>query len=396
TPRTATWLWPGPRFWIWRPATLRDRSSIVVAPERWICCWVWALIEKGTSWRFTSRLVAVTTISWSPCACGVWLSCAKAGVAEARASSDTAASDAVRRLAMERFMEFPLLYFGDRIDRAPESRQWSVTEPQQSGSGLWQVRHRNCCRPAGADCPRPYPPIARHSWATDTDDNEGMPAMTYRFDRRQVLLGGAAATGALALGGCAVVPRSDAGNARTLYDRISQAMLRGSPEMATGLGLDTGANADLRARLGPSGPEGKMGAYKPLVEQLPALRRMDGGGINGREKAFLDTILWLGERVEEVSQTPYGTFDGYPVPYVLSQLTGSYQSVPDFLDSQHKIETHADAEAYVSRLEAFARNVDLEVAQARADAGRGVVPPDFIIDKTIIQTRALREQHGEG
>ena len=33
--------------------------------------------------------------------------------------------------------------------------------------------------------------------------------------------------------------------------------------------------------------------------------------------------------------------------------------------------------------------------QARADAGRGVVPPDFIIDKTITQTRALREQHGE-
>ena len=80
---------------------------------------------------------------------------------------------------------------------------------------------------------------------------------------------------------------------------------------------------------------------------------------------------------------------------MISQLTGSYQSVPDFLDSQHKIETRADAEAYVSRLEAFARNVDLEVEQARADAGRGVVPPDFILDKTITQTRALRGQHGE-
>ena len=85
------------------------------------------------------------------------------------------------------------------------------------------------------------------------------------------------------------------------------------------------------------------------------------------------------------------TFGGYnPVPYVLSQLTGSYQSVPDFLDSQHKIETRADAEAYVARLEAFARNVDLEVEHARADAGRGVVPPDFILDKALTQTRALR------
>jgi len=215
------------------------------------------------------------------------------------------------------------------------------------------------------------------------------------FDRRQFLFCSAAATGALALSGCAVVPRSGAGDGRMLYDRIFQASLRASPELATGLGLDTGANADLRGKLSSSGPAGKMGGYGPLVAELPALRRMAAGGMTGRDKAFLDSALWLGERVEEVSRTPWGTFDGYPVPYVLSQLTGSYQSVPDFLDSQHKVDTRADAEAYISRLEAFARNVDLEVEHARADAGRGVVPPDFILDKTITQTRALRGQSGE-
>ena len=216
-----------------------------------------------------------------------------------------------------------------------------------------------------------------------------------RFDRRQFLLGSAAATGMLALGGCAVVPRSGADDARQLYDRIFQAMLRESPELATGLGLDMGANADLRSKLSLSGPASKMGPYRSLVAQLPALRRMAGGGLAGRDKAFLDSVLWLGERVEEAARTPWGTFDGYPVPYVISQLTGSYQSVPDFLDSQHKVETRADAEAYISRLEAFARNVDLEVEHARADAGRGVVPPDFVLDKTLTQTRALRSQTGE-
>src|SRR5690349_24867963 len=107
--------------------------------------------------------------------------------------------------------------------------------------------------------------------------------MMMRFNRRQFLLGSAAATGVLALGGCAVVPRSEAGDARQLYDRIFQAMLRESPELATGLGLDTGANADLRGKLSPSGPASKMGAYRPLVGQLPALRRMAGGGIQGRD-----------------------------------------------------------------------------------------------------------------
>ena len=41
------------------------------------------------------------------------------------------------------------------------------------------------------------------------------------------------------------------------------------------------------------------------------------------------------------------------------------------------------------------RNVDLEVEQARADAGRGVVPPAFILDKTLTQTRTLRAERGE-
>jgi hypothetical protein len=42
---------------------LRERSSIVLDPERSISSWVWALIEKGTSWTVDARLVAVTTIS---------------------------------------------------------------------------------------------------------------------------------------------------------------------------------------------------------------------------------------------------------------------------------------------------------------------------------------------
>ena len=46
-----------------RPATLRDRSSMVTAPVRWMSSSVWALIENGTSWMVWSRFVAVTITS---------------------------------------------------------------------------------------------------------------------------------------------------------------------------------------------------------------------------------------------------------------------------------------------------------------------------------------------
>ncbi|MGQ0559396.1 MAG: DUF885 domain-containing protein, partial [Sphingosinicella sp.] len=119
--------------------------------------------------------------------------------------------------------------------------------------------------------------------------------------------------------------------------------------------------------------------------------------LHGRERAWLDTILWLGERIEETSTFAYGGIGGYsyPMPYVLTQLSGSYQGVPDFLDSQHRIDTSDDAEAYVSRLQDFARNVGSEIERARADAGRGVVPPAFILDKALTQTRTLRADGGQ-
>jgi len=218
------------------------------------------------------------------------------------------------------------------------------------------------------------------------------------IDRRDFLLS-SAALGALALAGPLAAQRgSPAAAARALYDEIFEAMLRTAPEIATGLGLDTGARAGLKRRLSDVSPAGRMGPYQPLVERLPRLRAIARVGLSGQERAWLDTVIWLGERVSDVATIPYGGMGGsynYPIPYVLSQLTGAYQSVPDFIDSQHQIATAADAEAYLARLDAFAEVIDQEVARSRADAGRGVIPPAYIIDKTITQTRALRAQSGE-
>lgn len=213
------------------------------------------------------------------------------------------------------------------------------------------------------------------------------------LDRRQFLLG-SAATGALALAGCntAGTARTPSARARALYDEIFNAMLEASPETATGLGLDTGARAHLKRRLSDESRAGKMGSYRPMIEALPRLRRIDRAALAGQERAWLDTVTWVAERVAAFEPVPYGGVGGYsyPIPYVLTQLTGSYQEVPDFLDSQHKIESREDADAYVARLQDFGRNIDFEVDHARSDAGRGVVPPAYIIDKALAQTRSLR------
>jgi uncharacterized protein (DUF885 family) len=68
--------------------------------------------------------------------------------------------------------------------------------------------------------------------------------------------------------------------------------------------------------------------------------------------------------------------------------------VPSFLDTQHKIETAVDAEAYLARLDAFPRLIDQEVTLAGADAARGIMPPGFILEKALRQTRTALGQRG--
>ena len=48
----------------------------------------------------------------------------------------------------------------------------------------------------------------------------------------------------------------------------------------------------------------------------------------------------------------------------------------------------AGADAFLSRLDAFAGVLDGGTAKIREDAGLGVIPPDFIIDRMLPQIRS--------
>jgi uncharacterized protein (DUF885 family) len=97
----------------------------------------------------------------------------------------------------------------------------------------------------------------------------------------------------------------------------------------------------------------------------------------------------LGNRAALASRFDYGE-PGVGNPYRVCQMFGAYVSVPDFLDSKHPLGGVGDVDAYIERIAAFARVLDGETASVREDAGRGVVPPDFVLDRTLAQLRALR------
>ena len=212
------------------------------------------------------------------------------------------------------------------------------------------------------------------------------------FNRRQMLFG---AAGAMAL---TAAPRALAqGTApqaeqrlNTMLEAFYQEVLDARPELVTRLGLDTGARAAAKSQLSPASAEAMARDRARTADQLTRLETLPREELTGLAAVNYDAVHYgLATRAASNRLFAYGG-DGPGSPYVLSQLNGAYQDVPDFLGSQHVIETRADAEAYLARLEAFATVLDQETELARAEAAMGVVPPDFVIERALTQMNGLK------
>lgn len=178
-----------------------------------------------------------------------------------------------------------------------------------------------------------------------------------------------------------------------LFDTFFNAQVDETPEQATSLGLDKGARAALKGQLTSRSAAEKARRLAETRDRLAALRAVPRARLNAASQINYDTVAYqLSTAIDGSSRFTFGDAGGRYAPYVISQLTGSYQQVPDFLDGQHKITDAADADAYLSRLDAFARVMDEDLDRCRSDVARGVVPPDFTCDLTLGQMKALRNQ----
>lgn len=208
------------------------------------------------------------------------------------------------------------------------------------------------------------------------------------IDRRTVLKAGAAA-GALAATPGWAKPADPHTELNALFDRMFDEGLQLGPEGATRLGLDKGANAGLRAKLSDPGEAGRAAARALTTRQLADLGRIDRAALSPADQLNYDVVLYTRRSAKAVQAFDFGGSAYGPTPYVISQQSGAYQSTPDFLDTNHPVESASDADAYLSRLSAFAGQLDANTDRLRHDVALGVVPPDYILDKTIAQMVAL-------
>lgn len=226
------------------------------------------------------------------------------------------------------------------------------------------------------------------------------------FDRRSLLLSAAALLAGPAGPAGAAPPGgargSGPGPAAVADPRLAAALdamvsenLEARPESATQLGLDVGARSGLRARLTDESPEGRAARRALTRAQTERLEAFQPAALGPDDRLNVEVLLYGLRSAARVQAFDFGGASYGASPYVVSQLTGSYQSTPDFLDTKHPIKTAADAEAYLLRLEAFAGQLDANTEQMERDAGKGVLPPDFLMDVTLSQLEKTEVPPGE-
>lgn len=73
--------------------------------------------------------------------------------------------------------------------------------------------------------------------------------------------------------------------------------------------------------------------------------------------------------------------------YVFDQMNGPQSQMPAFLINIHRIDSKADAEAYVSRLNGLGAAIDQHIARAKANAAAGLMPPKWVYPYVIADAR---------
>ena len=215
------------------------------------------------------------------------------------------------------------------------------------------------------------------------------------MDRRTFIVTSSATALAASTGSAfaAVKPVGDAGLNATLdaafYDGVAK-----SPETATALGLDKGANAALKSRLSPETRAWRMKRHAEIKRWAAKVRSISPASLGQGGKRNRDLALYQFEQ-RTIALDRFG-IGSVQRPYRIFQQGGTYFETPDFLNSQHTIETASDAEAYLSRLSAFARSLDEESVEQKAEARRGFIAPGWSIDLTLGQMNKLRGQQAEG
>jgi uncharacterized protein (DUF885 family) len=217
--------------------------------------------------------------------------------------------------------------------------------------------------------------------------------MSYQqLTRRDLLAFSALAAASVTVPAWAADSSADAQEQKAL-DGITKQWLRDFPEAATGLGVDKGARAALKSQLTDRSAAGQAAIAEHLRAGLARLAPLKLDALSPVMRTNVEVVQAAFQLGLDGFAFPYGdvAVGGYRnAPYVVIQNVGAFLDTPKLLDSDHRIEAPADADAYLARMEAYAGQLNGETGRLQAARGQGVIAPDFLLDKALKQLDIAR------
>ncbi|HEY3883978.1 MAG TPA: DUF885 domain-containing protein, partial [Vicinamibacterales bacterium] len=177
-------------------------------------------------------------------------------------------------------------------------------------------------------------------------------------------------------------------DALKLLNGIADNLLKLQPEAATSLGLDTGPRAALRSQLADRSAEGERQIAQRVEADLARVNALNTDALSHSVRTSIDVVRSAYTTALEGFALPHGdvAVGGWRnTPYVVIQNVGAYLDVPRFLESDHPITNGIDAEAYLARMQSYAKQLDGELERMKAARAAALIPPAFLIDKTLTQ-----------
>lgn len=116
-----------------------------------------------------------------------------------------------------------------------------------------------------------------------------------------------------------------------------------------------------------------------LDRQIEILHSYDRASMTEEEKVSYDILDWFVTNQQEGNRR--FMFHSYP----LNPTAGLQTFLPDFMINTHQINNRGDAENYIARLSKFGTFFDQVLEGLKLREQRGIIPPRFVIQKTLAQ-----------
>ena len=214
-----------------------------------------------------------------------------------------------------------------------------------------------------------------------------------RTNRRDLLIGAGATAALSALPARAFAPSTEEQKAQALIDRVAEQLLKDGPEGATGLGIDKDKRAKLKHKLSDRSVKGQQAIAAHLAKTVQEIGALDMNALSHTMRVNVDVVKTSFESALKGFKFGYGdvAVGGWRnSPYVVVQNVGAFLDIPQMLDTDHSVETRDDAEAYLDRVAAYAGQLDGETQRLQIAAEKGVIAPDFLLDKCLKQIKMAR------